>query len=175
MEDYNFFPEECYLNLLDVDDEELISHDIASSNISISSRITENLSPKLSSSPSILSLDQSQIQSIDNPNSSLDTTHFYGMDCTLSPKQHDEVGSVSLQSQLGITHCSVQTPNGSSKSQNLGTKTSHGRRSPVHAQDHIMAERKRREKLSQSFIALAALVPGLRKVYSMLLIIVMNW
>jgi len=27
-----------------------------------------------------------------------------------------------------------------------------------------MAERKRREKLSQSFIALAALVPGLKKV-----------
>lgn len=31
--------------------------------------------------------------------------------------------------------------------------------------DHIMAERKRREKLSQSFIALSALVPGLKKVY----------
>lgn len=32
------------------------------------------------------------------------------------------------------------------------------------AQDHIMAERKRREKLSQRFIALSALVPGLKKV-----------
>ncbi|KAL8097359.1 hypothetical protein AgCh_030483 [Apium graveolens] len=31
------------------------------------------------------------------------------------------------------------------------------------AQDHIMAERKRREKLSQRFIALSALVPGLKK------------
>lgn len=30
-------------------------------------------------------------------------------------------------------------------------------------QDHIMAERKRREKLSQRFIALSALVPGLKK------------
>ncbi|KAJ1403673.1 Myc-type, basic helix-loop-helix [Sesbania bispinosa] len=30
-------------------------------------------------------------------------------------------------------------------------------------QDHIMAERKRREKLSQRFIALSALVPGLQK------------
>lgn len=31
------------------------------------------------------------------------------------------------------------------------------------AQDHIMAERKRREKLSQRFIQLSALVPGLKK------------
>lgn len=31
-------------------------------------------------------------------------------------------------------------------------------------QDHIIAERKRREKLSQRFIALSALVPGLQKV-----------
>lgn len=33
-----------------------------------------------------------------------------------------------------------------------------------HTQDHIMAERKRREKLSQRFIALSAIVPGLKKV-----------
>lgn len=32
------------------------------------------------------------------------------------------------------------------------------------AQDHILAERKRREKLSQRFIALSAIVPGLKKV-----------
>ncbi|KAL2476825.1 transcription factor bHLH [Forsythia ovata] len=32
-----------------------------------------------------------------------------------------------------------------------------------HGQDHIIAERKRREKLSQRFIALSALVPGLKK------------
>ncbi|XP_027921798.1 transcription factor NAI1-like isoform X1 [Vigna unguiculata] len=39
-----------------------------------------------------------------------------------------------------------------------------GRRSKIsHPQDHIIAERKRREKLSQRFIALSALVPGLQK------------
>ncbi|XP_057871130.1 transcription factor NAI1 [Cryptomeria japonica] len=32
-----------------------------------------------------------------------------------------------------------------------------------HTQDHILAERKRREKLSQRFIALSAIVPGLKK------------
>lgn len=36
-------------------------------------------------------------------------------------------------------------------------------RSPLHAQDHVIAERKRREKLSQRFIALSAVVPGLKK------------
>ncbi|KAJ7530062.1 hypothetical protein O6H91_15G077000 [Diphasiastrum complanatum] len=32
-----------------------------------------------------------------------------------------------------------------------------------HTMDHIMAERKRREKLSQRFIALSAIIPGLKK------------
>ncbi|OAY35661.1 transcription factor bHLH18 [Manihot esculenta] len=36
-------------------------------------------------------------------------------------------------------------------------------RTPSHAQEHILAERKRREKLSQRFIALSAIVPGLKK------------
>ncbi|KAF8092152.1 hypothetical protein N665_0423s0037 [Sinapis alba] len=36
-------------------------------------------------------------------------------------------------------------------------------RSQSNAQDHIMAERKRREKLTQRFVALSALVPGLKK------------
>ncbi|PPR85509.1 hypothetical protein GOBAR_AA35180 [Gossypium barbadense] len=34
---------------------------------------------------------------------------------------------------------------------------------PLHAQDHVIAERKRREKLSQRFISLSALIPGLKK------------
>ncbi|KAJ6420260.1 hypothetical protein OIU84_030218 [Salix udensis] len=36
-------------------------------------------------------------------------------------------------------------------------------RTALRVQDHIMAERKRREKLSQQFIALSAIVPGLKK------------
>ena len=37
-------------------------------------------------------------------------------------------------------------------------------RNPIQAQEHVMAERKRREKLSQRFVALSAMVPGLKKV-----------
>ncbi|XP_010472272.1 PREDICTED: transcription factor bHLH19-like isoform X1 [Camelina sativa] len=47
-----------------------------------------------------------------------------------------------------------------------GTKRktcSHGTRSPVLAKEHVLAERKRREKLSEKFIALSALLPGLKK------------
>lgn len=38
-----------------------------------------------------------------------------------------------------------------------------GSKPPSTSQDHIIAERKRREKLSQRFIALSAIVPGLKK------------
>lgn len=44
-------------------------------------------------------------------------------------------------------------------------------RSLSHAQDHILAERKRREKLTQRFVALSALVPGLKKVHMKIYII----
>lgn len=37
-------------------------------------------------------------------------------------------------------------------------------KTPAVTKDHILAERKRREKLSQRFIALSAIVPGLKKV-----------
>ncbi|KAL2513379.1 Transcription factor bHLH [Abeliophyllum distichum] len=36
-------------------------------------------------------------------------------------------------------------------------------RCPLQAQDHVMAERKRREKLNQLFISLSKIVPGLKK------------
>ncbi|KAE9613730.1 putative transcription factor bHLH family [Lupinus albus] len=67
MDDYNFFLEECNL---DIDDKEFLSHDIASAmqgnTSSNSSSITENLSQKLSPSSSILSFDQSASHSRDH-------------------------------------------------------------------------------------------------------------
>lgn len=177
----NLFAEESYLKWLDVDDEKFLSHDIAgvfqeqpltSESTSTTLRnsftdetsfdyferptkllktidFTEKNSPQqLSpSSPSTISPFHSQILSFDNP------------------KQNEIV-----LPQMGNSLLSTPKPKGSSKNQNLETetetktKTSKGtRRSPAHAQEHIMAERKRRERLSQSFIALAALVPGLKK------------
>ncbi|KAM7250409.1 hypothetical protein ACFE04_022292 [Oxalis oulophora] len=47
--------------------------------------------------------------------------------------------------------------------QGMKTKRVATSRTPLHALDHVIAERKRREKLSQRFIALSAVVPGLKK------------
>ncbi|KAK8485302.1 hypothetical protein V6N13_095943 [Hibiscus sabdariffa] len=57
-----------------------------------------------------------------------------------------------------------QNTNYAPKTNNQAIKRSYSvSRSPSHVQDHILAERKRREKLSQRFIALSAIVPGLKK------------
>ncbi|OIV94035.1 hypothetical protein TanjilG_14282 [Lupinus angustifolius] len=106
------------------------------------SSITENSSLNFFPSSSI-SYFPSQILSFDNT-----TTQFYDFDCTLNPSKH----------------ISAKTTKGSSKNQNFGTKTTLGKRSAARTYDHIIAERKRREKLSQSLIALAALIPDLKKV-----------
>ncbi|CAL9756025.1 unnamed protein product, partial [Musa acuminata subsp. burmannicoides] len=42
-------------------------------------------------------------------------------------------------------------------------KKSMGSRPPSSAQDHVIAERKRRERLNQQFIALSTIIPGLKK------------
>ncbi|XP_045831939.1 transcription factor bHLH18-like [Trifolium pratense] len=128
-----------------------------------SDKITETLSPKLSPSSSNSSF-QSLILSFENPPNSpptINTPQIYGFDPTLNSKQN-ETESLSPP-QLGNRHGSSQIPKGSSKNENLETKTSQNKRSRNHGHDHIIAERKRREKLSQSFIALAALVPNLKK------------
>ncbi|RVW17905.1 hypothetical protein VitviT2T_010818 [Vitis vinifera] len=111
--------------------------------------------PPPSSSSSLLSF-------MNNGSPPAVNTHQYYGDCTMKPK--DEVvshGNVNFPSQIS---------KGSYENQNYVPKANQGtkrvtpmRRTSSHAQDHIMAERKRREKLSQRFIALSALVPGLKK------------
>ncbi|XP_059671042.1 transcription factor bHLH25-like [Cornus florida] len=45
-----------------------------------------------------------------------------------------------------------------------GAKRVNTTRDALQAQDHVLAERKRRERLAQRFIALSALIPGLKKI-----------
>ncbi|XP_043711109.1 transcription factor bHLH18-like [Telopea speciosissima] len=81
------------------------------------------------------------------------------------------IGTVKPKDEAMIFSSSdVLISQGSYRNQNQGSKTSQGikRDLPLtkptsHSQDHIIAERKRREKLSQRFIALSAIVPGLKK------------
>ncbi|XVF17443.1 hypothetical protein REPUB_Repub10bG0122700 [Reevesia pubescens] len=85
--------------------------------------------------PKASSSSSSHIISFDNSNSSpAISQQYYGLDCDVKPK-NDQV------------------------SKRVGSLT----RTPLHAQDHVIAERKRREKLSQRFISLSALIPGLKK------------
>ncbi|GAB4847169.1 hypothetical protein Ancab_026180 [Ancistrocladus abbreviatus] len=120
------------------------------------------------SSTSTTSSPTPHILSFANPNaSSPDSHNFYGSFSSINVKPKDEVvvshGNIDLPTSL-ITR-------GSYDSQEYQLKASQGSnkrvttmdRSPLVAQDHIIAERKRREKLSQRFIALSALVPGLKK------------
>lgn len=44
------------------------------------------------------------------------------------------------------------------------TKVSITLRNPIQAQDHVFAERRRREKLNQNFISLSTVLPSLKKV-----------
>nr|GMD53150.1 transcription factor bHLH25-like [Ipomoea batatas] len=55
----------------------------------------------------------------------------------------------------------LSTPSSSTLHHNLN-KGGDRERTPL-SQDHILAERKRREKLNQKFIALSAILPGLKK------------
>ncbi|XP_022751165.1 transcription factor bHLH18-like isoform X2 [Durio zibethinus] len=84
--------------------------------------------------PKASSSSSSHIISFDNSNSSpVISQQYYGTDCAVKPK--NEV------------------------SKRAGSLT----RTPLHAQEHVIAERKRREKLSQRFISLSTLIPGLKK------------
>ncbi|XP_023531990.1 transcription factor bHLH25-like [Cucurbita pepo subsp. pepo] len=73
------------------------------------------------------------------------------------PQSISNIPSDMLISQGSLCHQSHLT-----KSDRGAKRTAIKSRLPP-AQDHILAERKRREKLSQRFIALSAIVPGLKK------------
>ncbi|KAK6156708.1 hypothetical protein DH2020_010956 [Rehmannia glutinosa] len=71
-------------------------------------------------------------------------------------------------SSTSLTNFSPESINVSNGNQNYGAKrsiisTNSSSTRLTSSQDHIIAERKRREKLSQRFIALSALVPGLKR------------
>lgn len=115
--------------------------------------------------PHFLNFDQKPISS--NPNKQLyGNLNMYS--CSLKPK-------VEAPPSTGNTTSPPPFPPLGSQNYetvinpNHGTKRSYPvTRTPALAQDHIMAERKRREKLSQRFIALSAILPGLKKVYMLL-------
>ncbi|KAF3439135.1 hypothetical protein FNV43_RR17410 [Rhamnella rubrinervis] len=109
--------------------------------------------PKFPSSPS----SSSQLLSFGNSNSQPPSINLKPKEETLS---HIDM---SFSPNL-ITYDSLENQDYALKPIQAGTKRTYSMtRTPSNAQDHIIAERKRREKLTQRFIALSALVPGLKK------------
>ncbi|XP_010271548.1 PREDICTED: transcription factor bHLH18-like [Nelumbo nucifera] len=111
---------------------------------------TENISstPEASSSPNILSFG--------NPNLPINQAQqLYG---NLMGNMDEAVSSANMIFPSYVTQNYVFKPGHGTKRMNSATT-----KPPSHTQDHIIAERKRREKLSQRFIALSAIVPGLKK------------
>jgi hypothetical protein len=96
----------------------------------------------LKASPKIISFDNSSQQ-------------FYNMDAKVK-KPKTEIGYGE-----NLNFGSVISQGDYYKREN---KVAVVNRNPIQAQDHVMAERRRREKLSQRFIALSSILPGLKKV-----------
>ncbi|XAR51428.1 hypothetical protein NMG60_11006051 [Bertholletia excelsa] len=77
---------------------------------------------------------------------------YEGLETSLDP-----IDDVVSNGEKGSCDQKNDGPKPGQKRSNATTRT------PLEVQDRVMAERKRREKLSQRFIALSAIVPGLKK------------
>ncbi|KAI8029690.1 Transcription factor bHLH25 [Camellia lanceoleosa] len=84
------------------------------------------------------------------------------VNCTLKSKAKS---NTNMKFSFILSQNSNENPLefGGVETQRVCTTNTTTTRTPLQAQDHVVAERKRREKLSKRFIALSALVPGLKK------------
>lgn len=123
---------------------------------------------------------------IDRPPKQLKTNSWSSPQVAFNPTDIPSANSTTLNRQMsflkpkeeevfskifsGLPADHMVTTQGSIVHPNFAFNGSQGNRrsSPgsklSQSQDHIIAERKRREKLSQRFVALSAIVPGLKKV-----------
>ncbi|CAL5324475.1 unnamed protein product [Camellia sinensis] len=84
------------------------------------------------------------------------------VNCTLKSKANSNT-NMKFSFILSQNSNEIPLEFGGVETQRVCTTNTTATRTPLQAQDHVVAERKRREKLSQRFIALSALVPGLKK------------
>ncbi|KAK7367662.1 hypothetical protein VNO80_09679 [Phaseolus coccineus] len=183
-EDCNFF-RQCQLELLE-DEEDLLSLEIASALENLPPQHQQPFSSESHTSYSETSnLDRPAKQlktnfSSWNP-SPITTKHFspnISSSTSSSPTsqimfpventQLHGIASAVLnpQQNKGVSVSPPETRKSSSENPNYETKSPKSQgsfKTSGNGWDHIIAERKRREKVSQSLIALAALIPGLKK------------
>ncbi|KAJ9171103.1 hypothetical protein P3X46_019151 [Hevea brasiliensis] len=122
---------------------------------------TEHKSPRPSNTPQILSFESSSVSAPANSQQffmNLDSTTVKPKDEAASPRNMHFQPLISKVAPIGNQNYEIKARQGTTNKRPYSMT-----RTPSHAQDHILAERKRREKLSQRFIALSAIVPGLKK------------
>ncbi|KAL5217450.1 hypothetical protein ABZP36_018134 [Zizania latifolia] len=131
-------------------------------NTSWDSCITEQGSPADSSSPTILSFGGHAAAAAAAAavfgNAQAQSAPYYGASAAMKPKK--EVDAASPFSQARPVKRSYDAMVAAAADV---AKAPAAYRPVSQNQEHIMAERKRREKLSQRFIALSKIVPGLKK------------
>ncbi|KAF8411910.1 hypothetical protein HHK36_004468 [Tetracentron sinense] len=100
-----------------------------------------------------------------NSNFPKNSQQFHGnVAGSVKPKDEEvSSGNMTIPSDTLIYQDSYMKQNYSAKDGQRFKRNGSTIRPPSYNEDHIKAERKRREKLSQRFIALSALVPGLKK------------
>lgn len=128
-------------------------------NIWNTSCATENIAPNESSTPPyLLSFAQSN-----SPSTHLAEQFNKNPGCSEKPKDHEMVPeentNLSYLSSHGSDDNSSDTLERRKRTKSVRTFS----RQPLQAKNHVVAERKRREKLNQKLIALSALIPGLKK------------
>lgn len=129
------------------------SHKADKVNTSWDSCITDQGSPADTSSPTILSFGGSTDAAAKAAQAP--SANYYGAAAEpLKPKQ--EVGAAAVAPFPGVKR-SYDTMVAAEPARAAPTRPA------AQNQDHILAERKRREKLSERFIALSKIVPGLKK------------
>lgn len=85
-------------------------------------------------------------------------TSIWNNYCTTATDEASGSKMISFEKSLSFSN--------SMKSPDQRALVATSRRSPSQAQYHMVAERKRRQKLSHQFVALSALLPTLQKVLS---------
>ncbi|KAF3439129.1 hypothetical protein FNV43_RR17404 [Rhamnella rubrinervis] len=125
----------------------------------------DHTSTKGSSSSSLINFNYS----IPSPGAAITTSEqsYQALDCNLKPPKNEvdyDIENMTLLPPNFISQDnSYETYKCLPKFEQSFSSFGAISRSPIHAQEHVVAERKRREKLTRKFIALSAVLPSLKK------------
>lgn len=89
--------------------------------------------------------------------------HHQSAAVAVGDDDHDQISNSKMSKKADDHDNHDKKQAGPGGGASTGSKSTKRRREPSQVQDHILAERKRRELLGTQFISLSAIVPGLKK------------